>query len=258
MFFVNSEFSELGDYRSSRGELVKSPYKSAAAASAATKKKTVAKKKSPSFSILDGAKKFNVLETNSVGKKKSTTNKSIAVSSFVFQWILPVSVSTFWGISSNKSYHAEFNRLFVDSFPKLLYVTPSTSYTDEGVFSSSSIHAVGETKLSPSATKEKIIQIAEQAGFSGSESKIDFSQQTAGQLQEGGQLQLPRNPVAVKLLAKSNKQVKKLKESGVGGIVAEEISKSLVGEDLDVFGYKIPKLYALMVGGIFVIIMLKK
>ena len=112
----------------------------------------------------------------------TTANKKI-ISTFSFQ---------IRGIGSDplRSRHEQFNRAFVAAFPKLLYANPSTSYNDAGFLSiaafggQSQIHAIGETSLSPDATKAKIIQLLRNANIVIS-SEISFDQHTIQELEAG-------------------------------------------------------------------------
>ncbi len=109
-------------------------------------------------------------------------------STFAFQMI---------GVGSQLSArHAQFNQAFVKAFPKLLYTNPSTSFTEPiGIASiggESQIHAVGDTRATPEITKTVILNLLRNANIPIS-SNIIFSQRTIQELQSGATLTPPVN-----------------------------------------------------------------
>lgn len=101
-----------------------------------------------------------------------------------------------WGSNDFKNAHSRFNTLVRQAFPKLAYTVPTTSYTEKGLLNQSTIFALVETRYSPDATKQKLVQLAQQAGFQGQAGNIRFDQKTQGQIASGQgltQQQIPTN-----------------------------------------------------------------
>jgi hypothetical protein len=82
---------------------------------------------------------------------------------------------------SGSSEHARFNEKFTRLFPKRLYTVPYSNYTGWGIGITPRLYCLGETVLDPETTRLAVIGIAREAGFSGNESGIRFSQDLIGQ-----------------------------------------------------------------------------
>lgn len=114
----------------------------------------------------------------------------MSISAFEFTWENVRGGYWEW-IETLRDEHAEFNRRFAAAFPKLLYNSPYSSYTDASFGIRSRIQAVGETTLSPSDTRNRVIQIARDCGINGNESDIRFTQHTIEEFENGAQLHDP-------------------------------------------------------------------
>ncbi|MGI8642390.1 MAG: hypothetical protein ACR2MG_20875 [Pyrinomonadaceae bacterium] len=144
--------------------------------------------------VLSTVLPLSSLEASFAGKQPAQQPASVNknVSAFTFQEI---------GIGSNlRDRHARFNQLFVGAFPRLLYTNPSTSYNEPvglgSIGGASQIHALGETALSPDATKARVISLLQQANIPTS-SQINFDQYTIEQIQQGAKLTPPKNTTFV-------------------------------------------------------------
>lgn len=188
------------------------------------------------------------------------------------------------GIGSQLSArHAQFDQAFVKTFPKLLYTNPSTSYTEPvGIASiggESQIHAVGDTRATPEITKTVILNLLRNANIPIS-SNIIFSQLTSQELQQGAKLTPPVNTSFVYHDKNYTAPINKL---GIPGISydAPDLSKTNLPNlsdlpnlnFLETLGNALgldslakslglvagtATVTALVVGGVFVVIMLKK
>ena len=98
-----------------------------------------------------------------------------------------------------RSAHAAFNQLVTNRFPKLMYAISSTSYAEPvalGFYASSFVEASGETTLSPSDTKQTLINLMRQAGINTDAAHVQFSQKTYEQISNGDAVKPPSSVVA--------------------------------------------------------------
>ena len=121
------------------------------------------------------------------------------ISLFNFQWMS--AYSTPYG-NLDREAHASFNRALIQTFPKRLYTNPFSSYVDKGLTTRSRLYALAETTLSPSETKARIIELANQAGIQGSENNIIFGQKTINEIRQGQSLPDPGNAPSLNSLTK--------------------------------------------------------
>lgn len=91
--------------------------------------------------------------------------------------------------SSLRVPHAAFNDAFVRAFPKELYTTPFTNYTDASNFGvGSQLTGTGETIGDVAGVKAWIIEEAGYAGIAGNPQNLNVSLRSIEQLQQGQQL----------------------------------------------------------------------
>lgn len=100
---------------------------------------------------------------------------------------------------SNKTLgeaHADFNRRFVDMFPRLVYTNPFTSYT-AAMFGITGSRLTGtcETRLTDPSLRAIISITAATSGIDGNSSEINISSYTLGELQAGAALTVPGSTV---------------------------------------------------------------
>lgn len=107
------------------------------------------------------------------------------VSLFNFEWLS--AYSTPYG-NLTREAHSNFNKALSEAFPRLKYTTPFSSYVDKSLVAYSKLYALGETRLPPTQTKAKLLQIAADAGIQGLAENIRFSQKSAGELDSGESL----------------------------------------------------------------------
>lgn len=92
---------------------------------------------------------------------------------------------------SNRSLrdaHTDFNRRFVDLFPKLLHTNPFTSYTAAAIgISGSRLTGTCETRLTDSVLRSIISITASTVGIDGDASDINISSRSIAEI-EGGQV----------------------------------------------------------------------
>jgi hypothetical protein len=137
------------------------------------------------------------------------TGTGSTISLFTFGWTGVSKKDTYTSLFSLKEYHDRFNQKIVAAFPKLINAVPFTSYTDRtggGYISESQITATAETNLSPNATREKVIQLAKDAGFTGDLARVEFSQKTIKQIQNGETLVLPKGTVNPNTITRTRNQ----------------------------------------------------
>lgn len=111
------------------------------------------------------------------------------ISTFTFDWSPAAGAGG--GMTDLGEAHRRFNNLLVANFPKLLYAAPYSSYTNATTGVRSRLFAIGETRLSSSATRQKIVDLAQQAGFTGNTGGIAFKQVDNAALASGADTLAP-------------------------------------------------------------------
>lgn len=99
-----------------------------------------------------------------------------------------------------RSSHEVFNQAFVQTFPKLLYTNPFTSYNGGlGIIALSRLDGTAETTWNDDMIRAGILAMADSVGISGDPSKLHISSASIGEIQNGASLQIPDtnvNPLA--------------------------------------------------------------
>jgi hypothetical protein len=91
--------------------------------------------------------------------------------------------------------HACFNGAFAQSFRKLLYTTPFTSYNAGGIGIGSRLTGTGETTFNDAMLRAWILTAADSCGIGGDPGRLTISSRTISQIQSGDRLELPESSV---------------------------------------------------------------
>lgn len=125
-----------------------------------------------------------------------------------------------FGESTLKPLHDNFNVAFTRTFPKLLYTNPFTAYTNANLWTGSRITGTAETNWNEQQTRAALLAGLRAVGFVGDESNFHLSMKTIQQIQNGEQLTLPEttvNPLAT--TDGADKAVKKISPWFYGALV---------------------------------------
>lgn len=148
-------------------------------------------------------------KNRATGGNRSSNSTAQTISLFTFGWTGVSKKDTYTSLFSLKEYHDRFNKKIVAAFPKIENAVPFTSYTDRsggGYIAESQITATAETTLSPNATREKVIQLAKDSGFTGDLARVEFSQRTIKQIQNNDLLVLPKSTVNPNTITRTKNQ----------------------------------------------------
>jgi len=89
--------------------------------------------------------------------------------------------------------HTNFNNAFVRTFPRLLYTTPFTNYSNARIGVESRITGTGETNWNESQVRAAIIAGVNAVGLIGDTSRLQLSYLTLEQIQQGQNLEVIGN-----------------------------------------------------------------
>ena len=91
--------------------------------------------------------------------------------------------------------HACFNGAFAQSFQKLLYTTPFTSYNASGVGIGSRLTGTGETTFSDAMLRAWILTAADRCGIGGDPGRLTISSRSIAEIQQGQTISTPGTTV---------------------------------------------------------------